>query len=127
MIKMENIFLRTNHGLMENGMGNYVNGEYFYAINGDYAVGTFKDGFLVEGKYNYKKSGDYAVGIFKNGLLVNGRYTFLNGNWSEGTFQEFNLIDGTEFHKYKNGQECFFVYEGGLKIKVLAIIKIIII
>lgn len=97
--------------------GNYVNGEYFYAINGDYAVGTFKDGFLVEGKYNYKKSGDYAVGIFKNGLLVNGRYTFLNGSWSEGTFQELNLIDGKEFHKYKNGQECFFVYEGGLKIK----------
>ena len=66
--------------------GNYVNGEYFYAINGDYAVGTFKDGFLVEGKYNYKKW-RLRSWYFKNGLLVNGRYTFLNGSWSEELFK----------------------------------------
>ena len=97
--------------------GNYVNGEYFYGTSGDNAVGVFKNRFLVEGKYNYKKSGDNAVGVFKNGLLVEGKYNFLNGSWSEGKFENLDLVDGVEFYKYKNGQACYFIYENGLKIK----------
>tara|TARA_B100001057_G_C22871457_1_gene959151 strand:- start:12116 stop:13132 length:1017 start_codon:yes stop_codon:yes gene_type:complete len=126
------VFGQCVKGVCDNGDGKYI------FTNGDYAVGTFKDRYLVKGKYTsstgdwlegsfkesnliegtrfYKKNGAYAIGTFKDGFLVKGKYIFSTGDWEEGSFKESNLVEGTRFYE-KSGAYAVGTFKDGFLVE----------